>query len=134
MDIRELTGYVAHALLGLYWLWVVSSTAPQLRRGSRDHGLRVRVFLIKTAAVVVTSLVVGVIHFWATQWWQVIAALVVAIVSGVVLRRAYRRLVAAPRHRATLAQRARKTVRVPSGDQEVSRRSHAAVAPRSSAS
>lgn len=128
MDIREVTGYIAHALLGLYWLWVVSSTAPQMRRNTRDRGLRLRILLIKTAAVVLTSLVVGVIHFWATQWWHVIAAVAVAIVLAVVLRKAYRRLVAAPRHRATLAQRTRKAWR--RDEHEPPRRSHSVGAAR----
>ncbi len=132
MNIRQLTGYIAHALLGLYWLWVVSSTAPQMRRNTRDRALRLRILLIKTAAVVLTSLVVGVIHFWATQWWQVIAAVGAAIVLAVVLRKAYRRLVAAPRHRATLAQRTRKAWR--RDDHDVPRRSHSVEAARSTAS
>jgi len=134
MDVREATGYVAHASLGLYWLWVVSGTAPQLRRSSRDRTVRLRILLIKTAAVVVTSLVVGVIHFWATQWWQAVAALVVGMAVGVALRRAYRRLVAAPRHRATLVARARKGSTHKRGDQEVPRRSHSSAAARSSSS
>ncbi|OJY45212.1 hypothetical protein [Pseudonocardia sp. 73-21] len=132
MDIRAVTGYIAHALLGLYWLWVVSSTAPQLRRTMRCRGLRIRIFLIKTAAVVSTSLVVGVIHFWATAWWQVIVAVAVAIVLAVLLRRAYRRLVAAPRHRATLVQRTRKAWK--HDDHEVPRRSHSVTAVRNSPS
>jgi hypothetical protein len=107
MGIRQITGYIAHILLALYWLWMISSTAPQLRRSSRDRGLRVRIVLVKTAAIVLTALVVGVIHFWATQWWQVVGAPVVAGLAGLLLRRAYRTLVAAPRHRATLTQRAR---------------------------
>ena len=132
MNIRAVTGYIAHALLGLYWLWVISSTAPQLRRGCRDRGLRVRILLIKTAAVGLTSLVVGVIHFWATAWWQIVAALGAAIVLAVLLRKAYRRLVAAPRHRATLAQRTRKAWR--RDDHEAPRRSHSVAAVRSSTS
>ncbi len=73
MGIREITGYIAHVLLAGYWLWVILSTAPQLRRGARDQRVRTQVLLIKTAAVVLTALLVGVIHFWATHWWQVIA-------------------------------------------------------------
>lgn len=126
MDIRAVTGYIAHAVLGLYWLWVASSTAPQLRRTMRCRGLRVRILLIKTAAVVVTALVVGVIHFWATAWWQIVAAVGVAVIPGVLLRRAHRKLVAAPRHRASLAQRTRTAWRRES--HETPRRSHAAAA------
>ena len=82
MPVREATGYVAHALLGVYFLWVLSSTAPQLRRSRRDRGLRIRILLVKTAAVVVAALLVGVIHFWATAWWQVIVAVGLAAVIG----------------------------------------------------
>jgi hypothetical protein len=61
LGIREITGYVAHLLLVGYWLWVVFSAAPQLRRGSRDRRVRMEVLLIKTAGFVLTGLVVGVI-------------------------------------------------------------------------
>lgn len=108
MGIREITGYIAHVLLGAYWIWVISSTAPQLRRGSRDRRVRVTVLLIKTAAVLLSAVVVGVIHFWATQWWHVIVAVIGAIGAGTLLRRAYRRVVALPRHRLTLIKRARR--------------------------
>jgi CHASE2 domain-containing sensor protein len=108
MGIREITGYVAHVLLVGYWIWIVSSTAPQLRRGSRDQRVRVQVLLIKTVAVVLSAVVVSVIHFWATHWWHVIAAVICAVVIGLLLRRAYRRLVALPRHRLTLTRRARR--------------------------
>ena len=108
MGIREITGYIAHVLLVGYWLWVVHGTAPQLRRGSRDRRVRGRVLLIKTAAVVLSAVVVGVIHFWATAWWQVIAAVLLAAGIGLLLRRAYRRLVALPRHRATFTRRGRR--------------------------
>ena len=107
MGLRAVTGYIAHAALLLYWVWVLASTAPQLRRGTRHRGVRVRVLVIKTAALALTALVVGTIHFWATAWWHVAAAVVVAAGLGVLLRRAYRRTVAAPRHRLGLAQRAR---------------------------
>lgn len=126
MDIRAVTGYVAHAVLGLYWLWVVSCTAPQLRRTMRCRGLRIRILLIKTAAVVLTALVVGVIHFWATAWWQIVAAVGVAVVLGFLLRRAYRKLAAAPRHRASLAQRTRMVWR--HEGHGTPRRSHSAAA------
>ncbi|MFC4944034.1 hypothetical protein [Pseudonocardia sp. GCM10023141] len=108
MDLRQITGLIAHVLLGLYWLWVISSSAPQLRRGARDRPRRLRILMIKTAGVAVTALAVGVIHFWATEWWHVIAALVIAVALGLLLHRAYRTQVAAPRHRRTLTQRARR--------------------------
>ena len=108
MGIREVTGFIAHCLLAVYWIWIIFSSAPQLRRGARDKRARLRVLLIKTAAILLTSLLVGVIHFWATQWWHVIVAAIVAATLGVLLRRAYRRVVATPRHRLTLTQRARR--------------------------
>jgi len=108
VGIREITGYIATFLLAGYWLWVILSTAPQLRRGSRDQRVRGQVLLIKTMAVVLTALVVGVIHFWATAWWHVIVAVIVSAGLGVLLRRTYRRLVALPKHRATLTRRARR--------------------------
>lgn len=111
MGIREITGYVAHVLLAAYWLWVVACTAPQLRKGARDRGLRLRILLVKSGGLLLTAALVGVIHYWATAWWQVAVALPIAAVLGVQLRRCYRRLVAAPRHRRTLGQRA-KTVHI----------------------
>jgi hypothetical protein len=107
MGLREITGYIAHALLLVYWLYMVTSTAPQIRKASRDRALAVRVILVKTAAVALTALLVGVIHFWATEVWHVIAAIVVAVAIAIPLRRAYRTMVAAPRHRLTLGKRAR---------------------------
>jgi hypothetical protein len=107
MGIREITGYIAHFLLAGYWLWVVFSTAPQLRRGSRDRRVRLEVLLIKTAGLVLTGLVVGVIHFWATEWWHVVVAVLVAAGLGTLLNRTYRRRVALPKHRLTLTHRAR---------------------------
>jgi CHASE2 domain-containing sensor protein len=107
-DIRAITGYIAHVLLGLYWIWVVSSTAPQLRRSSRDRQARLHILLIKTAAIGLTTIVVGVIHFWATHWWHVIVTVIIAAGLGMLLRRAYRRIVATPRHRLKLTQRARR--------------------------
>jgi cation transport ATPase len=107
MDLWVLTGYVAHAVLTAYWFWVVASTAPQLRRGTRDRHVRMRVLLLKTAALALTALLVAIIHYWATAWWQVAVALPIALGLGVLLRRAYRRTVAAPRHRLTIARRAR---------------------------
>jgi small-conductance mechanosensitive channel len=107
MGLRAVTGYIAHAALLAYWLWMVLSTAPQLRKGTRDRHTRVRVLLIKTAGFVLTAVVVGVIHYWATAWWQVIVTVPVAAVLGVLLHRAYRRTVAAPRHRLTLSRRAK---------------------------
>lgn len=105
--LREITGYIAHALLAGYWSWVVFSTVPQLRRGTRDRRVRSQVLLIKTAGVAITGLVVGVIHFWATQWWQVVVAVPIAAGLGVLLHRAYRRRVAPPRHRRALTTRGR---------------------------
>jgi membrane protein implicated in regulation of membrane protease activity len=105
MGIRQITGYIAHGLLLAYWLWVVSSTAPQLRKGLRGQSVRVRILLIKTAAVAATSLMVGLIHFWATSWWQILAAVPLAVVVAALLHRAYRRVVAAPKHRIALVQR-----------------------------
>jgi hypothetical protein len=107
MGLRAVTGYIAHAALLAYWLWVIASTAPQLRKGTRDRQTRMRVLLIKTAGFVLTAAVVGILHYWATAWWQVIVALPVAVALGVVLRRLYRRTVAAPRHRLTLTRRAK---------------------------
>jgi hypothetical protein len=107
LGIREITGYVAHLLLVGYWLWVVFSAAPQLRGGSRDRRVRMEVLLIKTAGFVLTGLVVGVIHFWATEWWHVVVAVLVAAGLGMLLTRAYRRRVALPKHRLTLTHRAR---------------------------
>lgn len=107
MDLWVLTGYVAHAVLTAYWFWVVASTAPQLRRGTRDRRVRARVLLIKTAALALTAVLVAVIHYWATTWWQIAAALPPALGLGMLLRRAYRRTVAAPRHRLTIARRAK---------------------------
>lgn len=107
MELRPVTGYIAHAVLLAYWLWMVASTAPQLRKGTRDRQTRVRALLIKTAGFVLTAVVVGIIHYWATAWWQVIVTLPIAAVLGMLLRRAYRRTVAAPRHRLTLTRRAK---------------------------
>jgi hypothetical protein len=108
MNIRQITGYIAHALLAAYWLWTASSTAPQLRRSSRDRRRRLHILLVKTAAIVLSALLVGVIHFWATAWWQVFVAVPVGAVVGVWLRRIYRGLVALPQHRLSLAQRAHR--------------------------
>ena len=107
MSLWVLTGYVAHAVLTGYWFWVIASTAPQLRRGTRDRTVRIRVLLIKTAALALTALMVAVIHYWATAVWHVAVSLPIAVGLGVLLRRAYRRTVAAPRHRLTIARRAR---------------------------
>lgn len=107
MGIREITGYIAHFLLAGYWLWVILSASPQLRRGSRDKRVRAQVLLIKTAAIVLSAVVVGIIHFWATAWWQVIVTVPIAAGLGYLLHRAYRRIVALPRHRRSLTRRAR---------------------------
>lgn len=115
-SLREITGYIAHVLLAGYWLWALWRTAPQLRRSSRARSVRLHVLTIKTLAVGLTALVVGVIHFWATQWWHVAAALGAAIGCGLLLHRAYRQLVAAPRHRRPLTQRARRRRGTPAPD------------------
>jgi hypothetical protein len=107
MGIRAVTGYIAHAALVAYWVWVVASTAPQLRKGTRDRRVRVRVLALKSTGFLLTAAVVGIIHYWATAWWQVIVTLPIAAGLGVLLRREYRRTVAAPRHRLTLTHRAR---------------------------
>jgi hypothetical protein len=73
----------------------------------------VRVLLIKTAGLGLTAVVVGIIHYWATAWWQVVVTLPIAALLGVLLRRAYRRTVAAPRHRLRLVHRARDLHRRP---------------------
>lgn len=104
-DVRAITGWAAHAVLVAYWLWILSSTAPQLRRGCRDRGVRTRILLLRSAGVVLTAFVVGVIHFWATHPVDVVAALGAGGVLGTVLRREYRLLVAAPRHRLNLVGR-----------------------------
>ena len=51
MDLRRVTGYLAHTLLALHWLWVLTRTAPVLRRGCRDRPLRLRLTLLRTAAL-----------------------------------------------------------------------------------
>lgn len=114
MDLREVTGYVAHVLIAAYWLWVVVSTAPQMRKGTRDRGLRLRIAMLRTAVLVVLFLAVGVIHFWGTEWWHIAGAALGAGVLIVLLRRAYRRLVAPAQHRLTLRRRALgRAVQVP---------------------
>jgi hypothetical protein len=123
MGFREITGYCAHVLLAAYWLWVLACTAPQLRKGARNKGLRLRILLVKSAGLLLTAALVGVIHYWATAWWQVAVALPIATVLGVLLRRSYRRLVAAPRHLRTLSQRA-KTVHIRRPDDTPAAHSH----------
>ncbi|MCW0215989.1 MAG: hypothetical protein OJJ54_21795 [Pseudonocardia sp.] len=108
MGVRQISGYVAHALLAVYWCWMLVATAPEMRRSTRPRTVQVRVLALRTAAVALTALVVGVIHFWATQWWQVLASVLVAAPIGVLLRRDHRRVVAAPRHRLSLGGRARR--------------------------
>jgi hypothetical protein len=108
MDLRRVTGYIALALLAGYWVWILSRTSPELRRGTRDRSLRLKILLVKTAALVLTALVVLTIHFWATAVWHVLVTVPVALGLGYLLRRAYRRLVALPRHRLPLAQRVRR--------------------------
>lgn len=112
-DLRVVTGWIAHAILAAYWAWIVSSTAPQLRRGHRDRGLRTRILVLRTAGVALTAFVVGVIHFWATHPAEIVAALVVGGVVGTILRRQYRLLVAAPRHRLSLYGRLHRRLRPP---------------------
>ena len=107
MDIRAVTGDIAHVALFFYWVWVVGATAPQLRKGTRDRHIRVRALAIKTTGFLLTAVVVGIIHYWATAWWQVIVTVPVAAALGLLLHREYRRTVAAPRHRLALTRRAR---------------------------
>lgn len=106
MGLREVTGYIAHVLLAAYWLWVLVSTAPQLRKGTRDRGRRLRIAMLRTTVLAVLSLAVGVIHFWGTELWHIAGAILVTGVLVLLLRRAYRRLVAPAQHRITLRQRA----------------------------
>ncbi|MEJ8279772.1 hypothetical protein [Pseudonocardia spirodelae] len=108
MDLRRATGYLALALLALYWLWVLSWTAPALRRGCRDRRLRTRLLVLRTAAAGWTALFVGTVHFWATSWWHVVLAVPVALAGAVALQKVHHRLVAPPRHRVALAQRVRR--------------------------
>lgn len=105
--LREVTGYIAVALLAAYWVGMISCTAAQLRSTSRSGRLRVQVALIKTAGIAITAVLVGIIHFWATQWWHIVVALLVAGPVGIALRHLHKRLVIAPRHRRALVQRAR---------------------------
>lgn len=109
MDLRRVTGYIALAVLAGYLLWVLSRTAPELRKGARDRGVRARVLLVKIAALALAALFVGTVHFWAVAWWQVAVAVPVTLTGALVLRRMHRRLVAPPRHRVALAQRVRRT-------------------------
>ena len=113
MDLRRVTGYLAHTLLALHWLWVLTRTAPVLRRGCRDRPLRLRLTLLRTAALGWTALFVATVHFWATSWWHVVVALPVALAGGAGLQRVYRRLVAPPRHRVALSRRVRRTGHFP---------------------
>jgi len=110
-DMRMVTGWIAHGILAGYWLWIISSTAPQLRRGCRDRGRCTRILALRTAGIVLTVLVVGVIHFWATSPAEVLVALAIGGVVGTLLRRDYRRLVAAPRHRLTISGRLDRRLR-----------------------
>lgn len=105
--IRPVTGYIAHVLLAGYWIWVIVNTGPQLRKSSRNRALVAQVAVLKSAGIVITAVLVGVIHYWATEFWQVVAALLLAGAIGVPLRKRYRTLVTAPRHRLTLGGRAR---------------------------
>jgi hypothetical protein len=111
VGLRAVTGCIAHAALLGYWLWVVASTAPQLRKGTRDRQVRARVLILKTAGLALTALVVGIVHYWATAWWQVVVAVPIAALMGWQLRQAFHRTVAAPRHRLTLARRPPATPR-----------------------
>ena len=104
MELRAVTGCIAHAALLAYWLWVVASTAPQLRKGTRDRQAACESRPSRRGASL-TALVVGIIHYRATALWQIVVALPIAALMGWQLRRAYHRTVAAPRHRLTLARR-----------------------------
>ena len=59
MGIRAVTRYIAHVALVAYWAWVVASTAPQLRKGTRDRRVRARALAIKTAGFLLTALAVA---------------------------------------------------------------------------
>ncbi len=135
MGLREVTGYVAHVLLAAYWLWVIVSTAPQLRKGTRDRGVRLRSAMLRTAALVVLSLAVGVIHFWGTEFWHIAGAILGAGVLVLLLRLAYRRLVAPSQHRITLRQRVLgREVAIPAprmGGADAERHRHRRTAPGS---
>jgi hypothetical protein len=110
-DVRMVTGWIAYAALAGYWMWIISSTTPQLRRGHRDRGRSTRILALRTAGVALTAFVVGMIHFWATNAVEVLAALSIGAVVGTVLRREYRGLVAAPRHRLNLSRRIDRRLR-----------------------
>ena len=101
-DVRAVTGWIAYAVLLTYWVWIISATAPQLRRSRRDRDLRTRILVLRTAGIVLTSFVVAVIHFWSRHPAEIVAAVGIGGVLGTVLRREYRLLVAAPRHRLNL--------------------------------
>lgn len=96
--IRQVTGYLAVAGIALYWLFLLTGRAPQIRRGTRSRSLAAKVLLVETTAAVATVLVVVEIHFMATELWQVLAVVAFIIPTNWLLRRIYRRLVAAPRH------------------------------------
>lgn len=115
MGLREVTGYIAYALLAGYWVWIISCTAAQVRGTTRSRRLRMQVALVKTAGIAVTAVVVGVVHVWATRWWHVVVTLLVAAPVGFALRHVHRRLVIAPRHRRALVQRARVHTPIPHG-------------------
>ena len=104
-DLRAITGWIAYAVLICYWAWILSSTSPQMRRGHRDRGRCARILALRTAGIGLTAFVVGMIHFWAVNPVEIVAALGIGGVAGTVLRREYRRLVAAPRHRLNLYRR-----------------------------
>ncbi|OLL71395.1 hypothetical protein Ae168Ps1_5898 [Pseudonocardia sp. Ae168_Ps1] len=109
MDLRRVTGYIALGLLALYLLWLLSRTAPELRKSTRGRHLRAQVLAVRLCAVALAGLFVGLVHFWATAWWQVIVAVPVTFALATGLRRIHRKLVALPRHRVPLAQRVRRT-------------------------
>jgi hypothetical protein len=67
------------------------------------------VLAVRLCAVTLAGLFVGLVHFWATAWWQAIVAVPVTLALATGLRRIHRKLVALPRHRVPLAQRVRRT-------------------------
>ena len=97
--IRRITGYIALAVIALYWLWLLTSTAPQLRRRHRDGVLRTKIRAVQTLGFVTAAAVVIEIHFLATSIWQVLLVLVLALVLARLLRQKYLELVPPPRHR-----------------------------------
>lgn len=96
--IRRVTGYLALVGAACYWVYLFTASAPQIRKGTRCRSLAVKVVLIELAAVLITAAFVVEVHFLATEWWQVLASVALVIPTSWLLRRVYRKLVAAPKH------------------------------------